>query len=134
MFSSVYCFLSLDETAGFHEMIDTYMAVKWVLLYAPFAGIFFMVCLSYVMVIRNRDKSLCTWILGGVVVYTAGGLVCEAVNCVVYPLSPALQHVEFMIEEGLELVGTIMALTGCLNELNHLGAGLEIGQTGRHHK
>ena len=41
VFSGVYCFLSLDEAACLHEIIDIMTSIKWVYVYAPFAGIFF---------------------------------------------------------------------------------------------
>jgi hypothetical protein len=119
-FSAVYCFLSLDEAACLHEIIDQYISIKWIFIYAPFAGMFFMACVCYLIVIRNDSKTLRNWILGGLVIYAAGGLICEAINCLLYPLSPTLQQVEHIFEEGLELVGTIMVLMGCLHELNRV--------------
>ena len=119
-FGAAYCFLSLDETARFHEIIDAKTSIKWVLVYAPFAWIFFIICTIYFVVIRNDNKSLRNWVLGGMIIYALGGLVSELIDHLFYPLSPALQQVEFVLEEGPEMVGTIMVLMGCLQELRRL--------------
>jgi hypothetical protein len=117
-FAGVYCFLSLDEAARLHEILDLW--IKWVFVYAPFAGIFFIICTIYFVVIRKNDKSLRNWILGGLIIYALGGLFCEYINHIFYPLPPALMQTEFVLEEGLEMFGTIVVLMGCLQELRRL--------------
>jgi len=72
VFGAVYCFLSLDEAAGFHEIIDNTTSMKWVFVYAPFGAIFFIICTIYFIVIRNNEKKLRNWILGGLIVYAVG--------------------------------------------------------------
>lgn len=117
-FGGVFCFLSLDEMVGIHEILEQVITVKWVFLYAPFVAAFYIVCVFYCnhigqAVLRN-------WLLGGLVVYALGGLVCETISHVFYPLPRLLQYLEFVLEEGLEMLGAIMVLTGCLHELDRL--------------
>jgi hypothetical protein len=116
VFSCVYCFLSLDEAAGLHEVIDRTTSVKWVFVYAPFAGAFFMICAYHL--VKSDNKTLRNWILSGLVVYVLGGLLGEFISYLFYPLPPLLQQLEFVLEEGFEMFGTIMVLMGCLQELN----------------
>ena len=87
-------------------------------IYAPFAGAFFLIC-AYQLV-ESNNKKLRNWILGGLVIYALGGLGGEYISYVFRPLPPLLQYLEFVLEEGLEMVGTIMVLTGCLQEVNRL--------------
>lgn len=117
-FGCAFCFLSLDEMVGIHELLDNTATVKWVFFYAPFAAAFFIVCVFY---FKNISQAvLRNWLLGGLVVYALGGLVCETLNHVFFPLPRLLQFLEFVLEEGLEMLGAIMVLTGCLHELDRL--------------
>lgn len=111
-----YCFLSLDEAARLHEIIDTATPVKWIYLYAPFGAAFFLLCVFHFTAVRRDDKSLRNWILGGLIVYALGGLVGEFINHLYNPLPPILQRLELLFEECLEMIGTIMVLMGCLRE------------------
>jgi len=113
-FSSVYCFLSLDEAARIHEILDTSMHLKWIYVYAPFGALFFILCGYFLMVI-NKNKDLRNWILGGLIVYALGGLGAESFDYFFYS-----SQAEVVFEEGFEMFGTIMVLTGCLQELNRL--------------
>lgn len=119
-FAGVYCFLSLDESARMHEIFNNVTALKWVYAYAPFAAIFFVVCVFYFVTIRRGEKRVRNWVLGGLVVYAFGGLVSEFIGYVLSPMPHAMQQVEFVIEEGLEMIGTIIVLMGVLQELRHL--------------
>ncbi len=108
---SVYCFLSLDEAARLHEIFDTSLHIKWIYIYAPLAGVFFITCV-YFLVIINKNKNLRNWIIGGLIVYAFGGLVGESFDYFFYS-SP----IEVVFEEGLELLGTLMVLRGSVEEL-----------------
>ena len=119
-FAGVYCFLSLDECARLHEIIDSATPLKWVYAYAPFAAIFFIICAFYFVVIRNGEKRVRNWVLGGLIVYALGGLVSELIGYLFRPLQHALQQAEFVIEEGLEMIGAIIVLMGVLQELRRL--------------
>jgi len=118
-FGAVYCFLSLDEAARFHELVDKFTSIKWVIIYAPFAVIFFLVCAYYLTAI-NKNRMLRNLILGGLFICAAGAFICESISHLFYPLPSVLQQVEYIVEEGFELCGTIMVLIGCLQELNTL--------------
>jgi len=109
--SSVYCFLSLDEAARLHEIFDTSLHIKWIYIYTPPAGIFFITCL-YFLTFINKNKNLRNWIIGGLIVYTLGGLGGESFSYFFYAST-----FEIVFEEGLELLGTLMVLKGSLQEL-----------------
>ncbi len=111
-FTAVYCFLSLDEAARIHEICSTVLHLKWIYVYAPFGAIFFMVCAFFLTVI-NKNYHLRNWILGGLIVYALGGLIGESYSHFIYHY-----QIEFVFEEGLELLGTIMVFRGCLQELD----------------
>ena len=119
-FAGVYCFLSFDECARMHEIFDSATSVKWVYAYAPFAAIFFVVCVFYFVAIRPGEKRVRNWVLGGLIVYALGGLVSEFIGYIFRPLPHAIQQVEFVIEEGLEMIGAIIVLMGVLQELQRL--------------
>ncbi len=114
--AGVYAFLSLDESARFHEIIDH--TVKWVYVYAPLGFAFFVACACYF--IRVQPSSLRNWILGGMIVYALGGLGGEFASYWFRPLPQGLQQAEFVFEEGLEMIGSILVLMGCLTELHRL--------------
>ena len=113
-FSAVYCFLSLDEGSRVHEGLDNVFHIKWIYVYMPFAAFFFIFC-SYFLIVINKNKTLTYWILGGLIVYALGGLLCETISFYFY-----YGKAEIVFEEGLEMLGTTMVLTGCMQELKRL--------------
>ena len=118
VFGCVYGFLSLDEAARLHEVIDKH--IKWVVVYGPPAGLFFVFCANHLC--NGDNQALRNFIVGGLSVYALGGLVGETVSSLLDPLSPVLQQVEFVWEEGLEMLGSILVLTGCLQEINRVAS------------
>jgi len=110
VFSAAFCFLSLDEASRVHEGIDNVFHIKWIYLYIPFAAVFFIVC-TYYLIVVNKNKTLTYWILGGLIVYALGGLLCETISFYFYS-----GKAEVVFEEGLEMLGSIMVLTGCVQE------------------
>ncbi len=114
VFSAVFLFLSLDEASRVHEGIDNVFHVKWIYVYLPFAALFFIVS-TYFLIVINKNKTLTYWILGGLIVYALGGLLCETISFYFYS-----GEAEVVFEEGLEMLGTIMVLTGCIQELMRL--------------
>jgi hypothetical protein len=114
IFSCVYCYLFIDEAACLHEIIDEVTPIKWVFIYAPFAAVFFMICVHQLL--NSTDKTLRNLILGGLIVYALGGLIGESISYLFSPLTP----LTFVLEEGLEMLGSIIVLMGCLRELNRL--------------
>jgi hypothetical protein len=114
-FSTVFAFLSLDEAARIHELIDETHVGKWVYFYAPAAALFFLACLYYFLRARAGGPQVRRWILTGLVVYAAGALMAEFIGYEMKLTSEAL-HAETVIEESLEMIGTILVLMGCLRE------------------
>ena len=108
----------MDEAARLHELINRVLHVKWVFVYAPFAGAFFMACVYYLF--KSKNRTLRNWIIGGLVVFATGGMGLELMKYLFKHQLPFRQYVEFAVEEGLEMIGTIMVLTGCIQELNRL--------------
>jgi hypothetical protein len=117
-FLIAFCFISLDEAAMVHEAIGTATSIKWVYIYAPASALFFVYCVVYWVFIRKEDRTLRFWIIAGLLVYAAGGLLCEWINYKFF-LVYALHQVEYVLEEGFEMLGLIMILMGCLRELNN---------------
>jgi hypothetical protein len=118
LMSLVYLFLSIDEAAQLHEIMDQLIHLKWIYVYAPLAGLVFMGCFYYFIILRRKDGKLGGLVIGGMVVFAIGGLVSEWISYKFNPLRYAYQQIEFVVEEGLELIGVSMVLTGCLQELN----------------
>jgi hypothetical protein len=128
VFSCVYSFLSMDEAAQIHESITSVTSVYWIKLYAPLAGAFFVMCAYHL--VKSGNRKLRNWILGGLVVYALGGLAFETVAWNPwYRLPPFLYQIDVAFEEGFELLGTIMVLTGCLQELDRLFESVKITKT-----
>lgn len=111
-FSCIFCFLSLDEASGLHEMVTSALNIEWLWIYAPMGVIFFIIC-AYFFEYVIKKKELTDWILGGMIIYALGVIVSEIAGSYI-----SLGKAGFAIEEGFEMLGSIMVLTGCLNGLN----------------
>lgn len=116
IFAGMYCFLSIDEAAVIHEIIDQTTSVKWVVVYAPVVGSFFLLCAYYFLVLRKDERVLRNWVIGGLLIYGLGGIGAEWVAYSI-ELKYALRMIEYVVEEGFEMTGTVMVLMGCLYEL-----------------
>ena len=118
--SITFAFLSLDELAQIHEIIDvgSKHQLKWVLFYIPFAAIFLILCLYYFLVI-SKDKALSSYFLGGFIILIAGGMGMELISSYL-ELSYIINILIRTTEEGLEMLGTSIILLGCLHELNNI--------------
>lgn len=112
LFSIVFFFLSLDEAMGLHEMITSGLNIEWIWIYAPLGIIFFILC-TYFFEYVNKNKELTDWILGGMIIFSLGIITSEVFSSYV-----DLGKAKNAIEEGFEMLGSIMILTGCLKELN----------------
>jgi tetratricopeptide (TPR) repeat protein len=126
-FSLVYVVLSLDEAAGFHEMSVYWAGPIRFALFAVVAGAFFAACVYNFLVLRREARHLAGWILPGLGIYFLGAIGLETLNAFLSPLIANFTSLEIIAEEGMELFGTIMVLTGCLAELSRLGDG-RLGQ------
>ncbi|HSR19595.1 MAG TPA: hypothetical protein VLL49_01655 [Anaerolineales bacterium] len=116
-----FAFLSLDEAAQLHELIDnrSHGQQKWVFYYAPVAAAFLLACVYYLVRLRRDRPALRNWILGGMLAYVSGALLAEYVSWLPsFPGSAA--DVEVVLEESLEMLGAILIWMGCLHELQHL--------------
>jgi hypothetical protein len=105
----------MDEAASFHEFFENILFFNWVIVYAPFALAFFVLCVYHLL--KSGNKTLRNWILDGLIVYALGGMGCELIARLFRPLPPLLNQMEIIFEEGLEMIGSIIVLMGCLREL-----------------
>jgi len=121
--STMYGFFSLDEAARLHEILDETTSIKWVYVYAPFAVAFLTACLLYLVTLPRDQGVVRRWILGGLALSCVGSMGFELMSHLWQPLPRFLQHVEFVLEEGSEMVGTIMVLMGCLVALSRIHPG-----------
>jgi hypothetical protein len=119
-FTLFYAFLSLDDTARIHEILDSpAVRIKWFYVYAPFTALFFVICVYQLFWKRRAKGETALWILGGLVIYALGGMGMEALNYF-FPIPDFWARISIMVEEGLEMICTIGVLTGCLTELDLL--------------
>jgi hypothetical protein len=71
----------------------------------------------YFFRVRMDNPVLRNWIILGLISMAAGGMGCEMLDMIFRPLPPTIQQIEFMTEEGLEMLGSISVLTGCVSEI-----------------
>jgi hypothetical protein len=116
LLGGVFAFLSLDEAARLHELIDDPVpGAKWVFYYAPFAALFIAACVYHLARQRDDDPRLRTWILGGMLLMAIGGLGGELLEYS-FPMNDVLRRIEMTVEELAEVFGAILVLLGCLRE------------------
>lgn len=113
----VFLFFSFDEVGGIHESITYMTNIKWVYLYAPFA--FVLIFLTVIFFFNNsNNKEALSIIIAGMLIFMAGGLVAEWVYYQ-FGAPDWLDRFKIRFEEGLEMFGVIIILTGSLQSLNH---------------
>lgn len=117
IFMLAYLALSLDESAMVHEHLPVH--VKWVYIYAPLAAPFFLYCVWYWWKQRAVNPRSGLWIIGGLLCFGIGGGLLEWITYI-GAVPYALRQIEYVMEEGMEMIGTIAVLTGCLLEANRL--------------
>ena len=120
IFGFLFSFLSFDESGRFHEIIDQVTPIKWVVIYAPVMLLFFIMTAFYFFKIRTDNPVLRNWIILGLMTMAAGGMGCEMLDMIFRPLPATIQQFEYMAEEGLEMLGSISVLIGCIYELLEL--------------
>lgn len=118
LFCSTYLFLSMDEAVGIHEFVGRIFPGRWGMTYAPLGAVFFIICVFCLP--KLIEQKQVKWILGGLVIYATGGLAIEFAGQMFKPLPFELQQCEYCLEEGLEILGTTVVLTGCLQAGNQL--------------
>lgn len=115
LLSAVLCFLSADEASMIHEGLGHFFNIPWFYIYAPLGATIFIVFV-YLLFVVNRNRALAYWILGGLIIYLLGALGGELIYYYIFKGTYAVAEVVF--EEGFEMFGEIIMLTGCLLELN----------------
>ncbi|MBP7509099.1 MAG: hypothetical protein KA807_14900 [Prolixibacteraceae bacterium] len=112
--SSIFMLLSLDESSGIHELFGAEFKIKWIWIYGPLA-VFFLFYFATFLEFKSKNKELVNFILGGFTVYILGGLSSEIFDSYLY-----LDKFKNAIEEGFEMIGALIILTGCLKEINQI--------------
>lgn len=113
--SAACFFISLDEIVQIHEQLSRATQVVWVIFYIP-VGIIVLFYLSRQAVqLRNHHPHIKT-IMQGVFI---GFILATGLESIVHfvGLPSLLKKIEYMIEEGAEMLGAGMILIGCLQEL-----------------
>lgn len=118
---AVFLYLSLDEAAQLHALIDQLDHTKWIFFYAPLALAFFVYSVYHWRQQPRGDSAPFAWIVGGITLYLIGAGVMEWVSYS-FMLSETAQYVEYILEEGMEMLGAIGVLTGCMLQANRLYA------------
>ncbi len=119
VFGMVYIFISLDEVSQLHEIVNQFTDTKWIYVYAPFAFFFLLFCLYWLFQKKLEFPLIRNFLLVGMAVQFLGAFVAEY-TIYSFQLSPAWYEVEVAFEEGFEMLGTIIVLTGVLIKLNSL--------------
>lgn len=113
-FSLISIYLSLDEASGLHELLSTLLGIRWIWIYIPLGTLCFII-IAYSLEFTIKNQDLTNHILGGYTVFITGALSSEIFNFYF-----VLGKAEAAIQEGFEMLGTIIILTGCLKEINRL--------------
>jgi hypothetical protein len=98
-------------------MVENTLHIKWEYFYIPGGLVFFLYTLKNI--INYSVKKGRNLILYGIITYAIGGLFFEFISYVFSPLPDILQNIEFVLEEGLEMSGVILILSGCLHYFSH---------------
>ena len=111
---SVACLLVLlDEIAQFHEKFDLYLKIKWVYFYAP-VGVFLIFFLARHIAFHWREQPHLRSILVGILIGFFLSLGFEYISYL--GLASHWQKIEYMLEEGAEILGASLILIGCIQE------------------
>ncbi len=129
VFGLLYLFFAVDELIGIHEFLGVQCRVKWLIIYLPFCIICCGFMFNWFWLNRNRYGSLFFRLTLGLLISICGAFGCEALNSLLFPLPPVLQQLEYMIEEGLEMLGSVVVLSGIWNFLEKYNQNDKPGQT-----
>ena len=102
-----------------HELIDDLSNTKWVYFYAPIGAVFFTYSGYTLWIKPTVDQKMVFWIIGGLIVFGTGGVVCEYISFKFQP-TYSIKQIVCVFEESGEMMGTIMVLRGCLVHVNQL--------------
>lgn len=123
IFSLLYFYLSLDEVASLHEWTSKIIERKtyrWVYLYAPFLLTLFIYFYLYFRFESPLQTQLRNWVLFGMLISAFGGLGLELSHryLFIYGFPVYIRHIQMLLEEGLEMLGSAMILQGCWLEIS----------------
>jgi len=85
------------------------------------------VVLYHLLKVEEKDVPMRNFVVSGLVIYSIGVMGVELVWYLNRPWPLFFLEIEFMIEEGLEMIGTSLVLVGCLIKLTQ--EGLIVGRT-----
>lgn len=111
MLCAAFLFLSFDEAAQIHELLDDLQLVKWVFVYAPFV-ILFLYFYFYFLYCEKCERSFRNWLTVGILLYIGGGYLLEMLTYFLQPLPAYLGELEPLFEEVSEMVGAVLILVG----------------------
>ena len=133
--SVLFIAIAIDEAALFHEMIDAAMGklsintglyFSWIIPGSLFAAAVGLGSLRFLLTLPRRTS---VWLIASGVVFVAGAVGMEALAGIIFSNSVSeeeamrsVAHVVVQaIEEGLEMVGIAMFLTGLVDYVQHSG-------------
>lgn len=108
-------FVSLDEVAQIHENISNLTGIKWIYIYGPVGGAILILLTKYALNLSTKYPSM-KLIMSGVALGFILSIGLESLSY--FGLTSTWQKVEFMLEEGAEMLGAGMIFIGCLQELS----------------
>lgn len=115
----LFAFLSLDETARIHEIIDQATNIKWVYVYLPILGsIYFFV--AFLFFKGTYDQRKVKYVFIGMTILGLGGLGGELIDHYLRLSDSISNHVEIVFEEASEMLGAALILYGCLEKLSDM--------------
>lgn len=109
-------FVSMDEVAQVHEKISILTGIKWVYFYGPIGT---MVILFLAVSAYNQwaEQSTTKLIMVGVILGFVVSVGLETLSY--FGLTSLWQKIEYMLEEGAEILGAGIILLGCLQEMGN---------------
>ena len=113
---SIACFyISLDEIIQIHEQLARATRIQWVIFYIPVGIIVLFYLLRQALRLQDQHLHIKT-IMQGVFI---GFVIATGLEAIVHfvGLPSVLQKIEYMVEEGAEMLGAGMILIGCLQTL-----------------
>jgi hypothetical protein len=126
--------MSLDETAGFHEVVDAPLRDHFALtgfLYNPwvFAGALFVAAFALAMIpfLISLPRSIALIFVAAGAIYVGGALGLEPVDAwaeSTYGAGSSSQFITTTIEESMEMLGLCVFLHGLLLYMQNLGLRL----------
>lgn len=107
-------FISLDEIAQIHEYLSVVTNIKWVYFYSPIGVV--TIAYLYSSAKKNwQENPRLKIIMIGVALGFVMAVGLETLSHL--GLASLWQKIEYMLEEGAEMLGAGMILIGCLQEI-----------------